>query len=89
MLAYTTNAYGFNHAVSIDDLILLQNFREIRHLNVHGEWRIDERFITKKFQPKYFPKIKLIQGRKLQLTDELIWELWGVAFDVQNFLISL
>ena len=24
-------------------------------------------------------------GRKLQLTDDLIWELWGVAIDVAKF----
>jgi len=85
ILAYTRDVLEIKHSVSLEDSILLQNFREIRHLYVHGEGRIDERFYNERFKPKYFPKIELNVGRKLQLTDDLIWELWGVAIDVAKF----
>ena len=85
MLAYTKDVFEIKHSVSLEDSILLQNFREIRHLYVHGEGRIDERFYNERFQPKYFPKIELNLGKKLQLTDDLILELWGVAIDVAKF----
>lgn len=85
ILAYTREILEIKHSVSLKDSILLQNFREIRHLYVHGEGRIDEKFYNKRFKPKYFPKIEINVGRKFQLTDDLIFELWGVAIDVAKF----
>ena len=85
ILAYMRDVFEIKHSVSLDDSILLQNFREIRHLYVHGEGRTDERFYNERFKPKYFPKIELNVGKKVQLTDDLIWKLWGVAIDVAKF----
>ncbi len=85
ILAYARDVFKIKHSVSLEDSILLQNFREIRHLYVHGEGRIDDKFCNERFAPNYFPKIELDIGRKLQLTDDLICELWGVAIDVAKF----
>lgn len=85
ILAYARDVLEIKHSVSLEDSILIQNFREIRHLYVHGEGRIDERFYNERFKPKYFPKIELNLGKKLHLTDDIIRELGGAAIDVAKF----